>query len=72
MKLNEEKTEYCCCEFRRFLGRCETFFHPWKPLEDDGLIRIMFNTVSGFNEFELWYCPFCGAKIEWIDEEKNV
>jgi hypothetical protein len=69
MKINKIKTEYCCSAFRYFLGTCETFFYEWEPSdENESMVHIHFKTTSGFQQFDIYYCPFCGEKIEWLDD----
>ena len=64
MKFNINKTEYCCSEFRYFLGKVETYFSQWKS-ETDAPIKISFSIISGYIDFELKFCPFCGELIEF-------
>lgn len=57
--------EFCCNSMGSFCGRVECVFRPW---DYDGPLYIHVGVVSGSAEFEFKYCPFCGVRIDIVDE----
>lgn len=68
MKFGRTKIEYCCNELSCFLEAVEHKLRAHVLTEGDYPIYCLVKITSDVFDFEIQYCPFCGAKIEYNHE----
>ena len=61
MIFGQIRVDYCCSSMEHFLHKVETVFRRYNP--NDAPIYCGVNIISGYYDFEIDFCPFCGEKI---------